>query len=471
MSARGRRLASSPCATPSVRRSSAASSRRRASGSSAMRSAERLRPHRRGRPGLAPGRPRDRRLPAGAGISPPRPALRHGGRTGERLGTEHSGRVAPRPDGRTATPLHRVRRPQPGRGRQPAGGRASRRFAGGPRRCSAPTSRPRRSSGRGGRGGARARGGRRRARRASSRGSSPTAPATRAPRSCARGARAPRCPGPPVGDRRSPRPARARGRAICGASPGTRTRACRSLAARTARSRSTTDFGRERDWGLQVEILAARRKALRVRSRPTRARRARRRRRSSSVVLARLLSPGPAAATALGKGASGGRAPEPATRRGSRRPCSTASTSPRRSRANRCCASRPTARSATGPGRDCRRISTPGEKVTLTVYPEDGAPVTVYADRANYDERSRESKLMGNVRWTDTDGSLAETRRGAVPSRDPPARGAREGSLHPRLDGHHGSVREVRPQGARRRASRGRSKGPAAARRAGASRT
>ncbi|MEP6995060.1 MAG: LptA/OstA family protein, partial [Acidobacteriota bacterium] len=50
-----------------------------------------------------------------------------------------------------------------------------------------------------------------------------------------------------------------------------------------------------------------------------------------------------------------------------------------------------------------------GEKVTLTAYPEDGAPVTVHSDRANYDERSRESKLTGNVRWTDTDGSLAET--------------------------------------------------------------
>ena len=47
--------------------------------------------------------------------------------------------------------------------------------------------------------------------------------------------------------------------------------------------------------------------------------------------------------------------------------------------------------------------------MTLTAYPEDGSPVTVYADRANYDERSRESRLMGNVRWTDTDGSLAET--------------------------------------------------------------
>jgi len=50
-----------------------------------------------------------------------------------------------------------------------------------------------------------------------------------------------------------------------------------------------------------------------------------------------------------------------------------------------------------------------GEKVTLTVYPDDGAPVTVLADRADYDERTRESKLKGNVRWTDTNGALAET--------------------------------------------------------------
>jgi LPS export ABC transporter protein LptC len=50
-----------------------------------------------------------------------------------------------------------------------------------------------------------------------------------------------------------------------------------------------------------------------------------------------------------------------------------------------------------------------GEKVTLTVYPDDGQPVTVLADRADYDERTRESKLHGNVRWTDSDGGLAET--------------------------------------------------------------
>jgi lipopolysaccharide export system protein LptA len=53
-----------------------------------------------------------------------------------------------------------------------------------------------------------------------------------------------------------------------------------------------------------------------------------------------------------------------------------------------------------------------GEKVELTVYPDDSdasAPVTVHSDRADYDERTRESRLSGNVRWTDEDGSLAET--------------------------------------------------------------
>ena len=50
---------------------------------------------RRGRRLLAPRRSRDRGLPARAGISSARPALRHGRRQGERLGPEHSGRVAP----------------------------------------------------------------------------------------------------------------------------------------------------------------------------------------------------------------------------------------------------------------------------------------------------------------------------------------------------------------------------------------
>ena len=50
-----------------------------------------------------------------------------------------------------------------------------------------------------------------------------------------------------------------------------------------------------------------------------------------------------------------------------------------------------------------------GEKVTLTVYPEEGAPVTVHSDRADYDERTRQSRLQGDVRWTDADGSMATT--------------------------------------------------------------
>ena len=62
-----------------------------------------------------------------------------------------------------------------------------------------------------------------------------------------------------------------------------------------------------------------------------------------------------------------------------------------------------------GPGAGLAPNLYTGERVTLTAYPEDGAPVTVHSDRANYDERSRESKLMGNVRWTDAGGSLAET--------------------------------------------------------------
>ncbi len=51
------------------------------------------------------------------------------------------------------------------------------------------------------------------------------------------------------------------------------------------------------------------------------------------------------------------------------------------------------------------------EKVALTVYPEQGAPVTVQADRANYDRRTNEARLEGNVRWTDERSVLAETTR------------------------------------------------------------
>lgn len=49
------------------------------------------------------------------------------------------------------------------------------------------------------------------------------------------------------------------------------------------------------------------------------------------------------------------------------------------------------------------------EKVTLTVYPETGAPVTVHSDRATYDQRTSEAHLSGNVRWIDGRGALGET--------------------------------------------------------------
>lgn len=50
------------------------------------------------------------------------------------------------------------------------------------------------------------------------------------------------------------------------------------------------------------------------------------------------------------------------------------------------------------------------EKVSLTVYPEQGAPVTVKAERAQYDDRTKAAVLSGNVRWVDAEeGSLSET--------------------------------------------------------------
>lgn len=49
------------------------------------------------------------------------------------------------------------------------------------------------------------------------------------------------------------------------------------------------------------------------------------------------------------------------------------------------------------------------ENVTLTVYPESGAPVTVNAERATYDHRTSEAHLNGNVRWIDGHGALGET--------------------------------------------------------------
>ncbi len=49
------------------------------------------------------------------------------------------------------------------------------------------------------------------------------------------------------------------------------------------------------------------------------------------------------------------------------------------------------------------------EQVSLTLYPEDGSPVTVHAEKAQYDQRTNEAKLSGNVRWTDERGALGET--------------------------------------------------------------
>lgn len=56
-----------------------------------------------------------------------------------------------------------------------------------------------------------------------------------------------------------------------------------------------------------------------------------------------------------------------------------------------------------------------GEKVVLTLYPDDGThPVTVHGDRGTYDERTREAQLDGNVHWNDEqETSMAETSDGA----------------------------------------------------------
>jgi len=52
------------------------------------------------------------------------------------------------------------------------------------------------------------------------------------------------------------------------------------------------------------------------------------------------------------------------------------------------------------------------EKVSLTVYPEEGEPVTVHADRAQYDDRTKAAVLSGNVAWTEPrDGALGETEK------------------------------------------------------------
>jgi lipopolysaccharide export system protein LptA len=51
------------------------------------------------------------------------------------------------------------------------------------------------------------------------------------------------------------------------------------------------------------------------------------------------------------------------------------------------------------------------EEVSLTLYPEEGAPVTVRAEKAQYDRRTNEAMLSGNVRWSDEKGALGETSR------------------------------------------------------------
>jgi lipopolysaccharide export system protein LptA len=50
------------------------------------------------------------------------------------------------------------------------------------------------------------------------------------------------------------------------------------------------------------------------------------------------------------------------------------------------------------------------ERVALTVYPEEGPPVTVQSDQARYDDRTKAAVLSGNVRWVEPrDGALGET--------------------------------------------------------------
>jgi lipopolysaccharide export system protein LptA len=49
------------------------------------------------------------------------------------------------------------------------------------------------------------------------------------------------------------------------------------------------------------------------------------------------------------------------------------------------------------------------EKVSLRLYPENGEPLDVFADRANYDMRTKAAVLTGNVRWSDEKGAMGET--------------------------------------------------------------
>jgi LPS export ABC transporter protein LptC len=49
------------------------------------------------------------------------------------------------------------------------------------------------------------------------------------------------------------------------------------------------------------------------------------------------------------------------------------------------------------------------EKVHLTLYPEEGAPVAVEAETADYDAKTKAAVLKGNVRWSDDKGGMGET--------------------------------------------------------------
>jgi lipopolysaccharide export system protein LptA len=51
------------------------------------------------------------------------------------------------------------------------------------------------------------------------------------------------------------------------------------------------------------------------------------------------------------------------------------------------------------------------DKVTLTLYPEQGEAISVRSDRAEYDQRTKRARLSGNVRWSDEKGALGETDR------------------------------------------------------------
>src|SRR5207237_5024698 len=55
------------------------------------------------------------------------------------------------------------------------------------------------------------------------------------------------------------------------------------------------------------------------------------------------------------------------------------------------------------------------EKVSLTLYPETGPPVTVLADRAQYDDRTKAAVLSGDVRGGESqEGGLGEPEQLAV---------------------------------------------------------